>query len=298
MKLLSLTSDFVFKKLFSENPDLLLSLLNSFPNFSGEKSIKEIKILNPEISRDIFDDKLSILDILAEDQNGYKFHIEMQGFFHQNYQERILYYWSKLYSRVIKKGEKYKSLRKVISISFLNFNIFKNQEEVHSIYKVLNIYKPEICLTEDLEIHTIELKKFHKQIKDLHGSFDSWLYTLKEAATIKGESMKSLTANNPTIKKALAELKILSRDKKNRELYEMKMKGLSDYRSDIEGYYEDGIQKGKEEGIKIGEEKGIKLEKQKIAQSMLSENCDMKLIVKVTGLTVKEIRALKKKSLT
>ncbi|MDX1961469.1 MAG: PD-(D/E)XK nuclease family transposase [Leptospiraceae bacterium] len=74
---LPLTDNFIFKAIFSQNPDLLLKLLNSFPEFQKSKRIENIKILNPELPKITDIDKLSILDILAEDISGNKFLIEM-----------------------------------------------------------------------------------------------------------------------------------------------------------------------------------------------------------------------------
>ncbi|MDX1957017.1 MAG: hypothetical protein SFU98_00495 [Leptospiraceae bacterium] len=42
--LLPLTDNFVFKAIFSQNPDLLLDLLNSFPEFQKTKRIEKGKI--------------------------------------------------------------------------------------------------------------------------------------------------------------------------------------------------------------------------------------------------------------
>ncbi len=90
MKLFSLKIDFAFKALFGQNPDLLLALLNSFPGFQGEKEIRSIQILNPEIPKEIESEKLSILDIKAEDQLGKKFLIEMQAFPQTSFPKRSL----------------------------------------------------------------------------------------------------------------------------------------------------------------------------------------------------------------
>lgn len=52
MKLLPLTNDFVFKAVFSKHEDVLMNLLNSFPEFQKEKRIVSLKVLNPEIPKD------------------------------------------------------------------------------------------------------------------------------------------------------------------------------------------------------------------------------------------------------
>ena len=65
MELFRLTIDFAFKAVFGKNPDILLAMLNSFPQFQGQKAIKSLEVLNPEISKELEDEKLSILDIKA-----------------------------------------------------------------------------------------------------------------------------------------------------------------------------------------------------------------------------------------
>ncbi|MCB1143914.1 MAG: Rpn family recombination-promoting nuclease/putative transposase [Leptospiraceae bacterium] len=104
MKLFSLTVDFAFKALFAPNPDLLVNLLNSFPSFKGNNRIVSLKVLNPEIPKELSDEKLSILDIKAENENGEQFLIEMQAFPQSSFTKRALYYWSKVYSKGLRKG--------------------------------------------------------------------------------------------------------------------------------------------------------------------------------------------------
>ena len=73
---LPFTDNFAFKAIFAQHEDLLLDLLNSFPEFSGEKKIVSLKVLNPELPKLADLDKLSVLDIHAQDQTGSKFLIE------------------------------------------------------------------------------------------------------------------------------------------------------------------------------------------------------------------------------
>ena len=61
MKLLPLTNDFTFKAVFSKDEDVLIDLLNSFPEFQGTNQITYIKILNPEMPRDMKIDKAIVL---------------------------------------------------------------------------------------------------------------------------------------------------------------------------------------------------------------------------------------------
>jgi hypothetical protein len=49
MRLLPPSNNFVFKALLVKNEALVIDILNSFPEFEGERKITEIKILNPEL---------------------------------------------------------------------------------------------------------------------------------------------------------------------------------------------------------------------------------------------------------
>jgi hypothetical protein len=66
MKILPIHNDLVFKLLFSRDPEILLDLLNSFPDFKGRRKIKKLKILNPILLPSKKNYKNTILDIQAE----------------------------------------------------------------------------------------------------------------------------------------------------------------------------------------------------------------------------------------
>lgn len=239
MKLFSLTVDFAFKVLFGQNPDLLLSLLNSFPQFQGEKSIASIKVLNPEIPKETDVEKLSILDISAEDISGNKFLIEMQAAPQKEFPKRVLLYWSKIYSRSLKKGKQYHKLPKVYSFNFLNFSLYPQKKEFLFQFMVQET-KHLFPLTDDLEINIIELPKFLKELGDLQNEFDAWLYLLKKAEKLKGDEMKTLEKKSPKIGKAISELKTISLSRKNREFYDLRQKAEHDYVTNMYGAYEEG----------------------------------------------------------
>ena len=251
MKLFRLTIDFTFKAVFGKNPDLLMDMLNSFPQFQGNKQIKSLTILNPEIPKELTEEKLSILDIKAEDLEKSQFIIEMQAFPQSEFPKRALYYWAKSYSRNLGRGYNYDKLKKVYSFNFLNFILFKESHEYISTFELQEKTR-KTSLTDDLEINIIELPKFIIELGQIKNDLDYWIYLLKESDNLKGETMKTLEKKNPKIKKAITELKILSLDKKSRELYESRLKAELDYNTNINS----ALKKGREEGIQIGEERG------------------------------------------
>ncbi len=101
--------------------------------------------------------------------------------------------------------------------------------------------------------------------------------------------MKTLEQKSPSIKKAISELKTISRSPKSRELYEARRKAELDYNSNMNGAFrkgkaegfEEGIEKGKAEGIHEGIEKGIQL------------NLETRFGVKDDDSLMKEIRKIK-----
>ena len=74
-----------------------------------------------------------------------------------------------------------------------------------------------------------------------------------------------------------------------RMLAEAREKALKDINS-IRG---EAMREGKREGIKEGIKKGIKEGKREDAKMMLMEGLDLKLIIKITGLTESEVLELK-----
>ena len=89
--------DFAFKKLFGseENKEILIHFINSV--ISEKDRVIDLEIKNPYNSKDFRVDKLSIMDIKAQDTNGKWFNIEMQIIDQDFFERRALYYWSRLY---------------------------------------------------------------------------------------------------------------------------------------------------------------------------------------------------------
>ncbi len=70
--------DIVFKYIFGrkENSDCLLSFVNAVLSDSEMNKITQIEILNPFNEKEFIDDKLSVLDIKAEDEEKNIYNIE------------------------------------------------------------------------------------------------------------------------------------------------------------------------------------------------------------------------------
>ena len=157
--------DFAFKKLFGteENKDLLIDFINSV--VTEKDKVKDLEIRNPYNALSFKHDKLSILDIKAQDKSGKWFNIEMQIIDQEYYDKRALYYWSKLYTSQLSSGINYDNLKKTISINILNFNCL-DEKDYHNVYKLLNVATHKEML-DQLEIHFIELNKYDEKITSM-----------------------------------------------------------------------------------------------------------------------------------
>ena len=204
--------------------------------------------------------------------------------------ERILYYWAANYSKLLKHGERYDELTPVISINLLNFNLDKTKN-IHSCYMLYEMNNKKL-LTDHLQIHIIELKKFKKNIlaKDLN----YWLkiFTSKNLEASMSEIVKEKPIMEEVQKKynnfVKSKLMMMEYEKKEAYLYGNQIMLDEERRLGIE----EGIKKGKEEGIKKGIKKGIKENQILTAKNMKKENIDVNIISKVTGLSIQEIENL------
>ena len=155
-------NDFIFKKLFgeTENIDNLKSFLNAVLNKDKTQELVELEIINEkELTTDNIQDKKGIIDVLAKTSDGTNINIEVQLTNQDNMDKRTLFYWSRIYSRSIVKGEDYSNLNKVITINILDFNYIE-LEKYHTTFTLRENDNTEYKLTDILELHFIEKPKF------------------------------------------------------------------------------------------------------------------------------------------
>ena len=117
--------DVIFKKLFTENEDLLHSFVASMLDIPTD-SIKTIKISNPELPPETVESKFSRLD-LSLNVDDKLVNVEIQVKMEPDYRDRTLFYWAKLYTSELKSGEEYGNLKQTITINIINFNMFECQ---------------------------------------------------------------------------------------------------------------------------------------------------------------------------
>ena len=282
-----LTVDYAFKRVFGRNGNE--GILKDFLESILDIEIKDITIQNPEIPKNMRDSKIGILDVRAEINGKEIIEVEMQVQNQYNIDKRSPIYITKIYSDQLKEGDSYVEVKKVAVINILNFNYYE-RNSYHSVGRMkfenskenekvdMGYILEEQYVTDDLEMHFIELPKFRKKNPDISSKLDQWLWLICG----EEEKIKMAKNENEKIKEAKSELEKLEMSAEDRELYELRLKAIRDEINIRESGYTDGM--------KDGEEKG----KKEIAKNMLKENMPIEVISKLTGLSQEEIKRLKK----
>ena len=260
---------------------VLLDFINAVMISADMKTFKAVEILNPFNLKRNYKDKETIVDVKCITKNGTVVIIEVQLSGNSRFPERILYYWSANYSKLLKKGEEYEDLTPVISINLLNFNLNKVNKNVHSCYMIYDTKNTRL-LTDHLQIHIIELKKFKFKDNDLKKDLNYWLgfFTTKDME----EYMSEIVKEKPIMEEAHKRYNNFIRSRLMMSEYEKK----EIYQYDKQITLEEKRREGKAEGIK----EGIEKRNYTIAKSMKKENIDIETIKRITGLTIKEIEKL------
>ena len=172
-KNINVLNDYFVRYLFasSDSNALLLDFINSTMLDSGMKIFRSVEILTPFNYKANNEDKETIVDVKCITQNGAVVIIEIQLQGNSRFPERILYYWASNYSKLLRHGEKYDALTPVISINMLDFNLDVT-ENIHSCYMLYETNNKKL-LTDHLQIHILELKKFKYDL--LKPDLNCWL---------------------------------------------------------------------------------------------------------------------------
>ena len=268
---------------------------------------RKIKQINLEEDRQLIkrypEEKLGILDLKAVLDDGVLCNIEIQLFDKSNTVERILYYWSRMYSSQLIVGEGYEELKKTICIAILDYELkeIKEEKKYHTEWKIKEKGEKE-KLTDKLEIHIIEIPKVMKEMKKIRGErVAQWMMFLSDP---NNKEVEEIMKENEEIKEAMGRLKEISEDEELRRVAELRQKAILDEKAirkraieiGLEEGREKGIEEGKREGRREGRREGIKEGRKnginEVAKRMLKEKIDIKLIEKMTGLTRDEIEKL------
>ena len=109
--------DWAMKRLLRDKANF--GVLEGFLTTLLGKTIKIQKLLESESNQENEDDKQNRVDVLAEDDKGELYLIEVQNESELAYFQRMLFGTSKLVTEYINRGENYEHIRKVYSVNIV-----------------------------------------------------------------------------------------------------------------------------------------------------------------------------------
>ena len=229
---------------------LTLGLINSFFDFEGTAEIIDLAFKDREIDPDRQDGKGAVLDVLGECSDGTLVNVEIQLEQFEEMGRRSLYYWAKLYQRRLLKGKDYETLFRTVTINILDYALFPDAEwkDYHSCFSVLNTKDLHHALTKDLEIHFVELPKWHYKKGAKMKRLERWLAYLSSKTTM--EEREALAMVDEDIRMAMEAEKEFVQDYEYMSAYDRREKYLRDQRAHEKFVRNEGVAEGKAEAKK------------------------------------------------
>lgn len=264
---LPLYSDVVFHRLF-QDMELLCSLLNAILKPpSGHELIQLLPM--PLRTRGVLaEDKDGVMDLRARAADGRHMHIELQLRAYPSYRERIVFYLCSMVPPQLKRGQAYAQLCPVISIHLLYFNLLEEEaakDAVHHVFELRERHK-NLCLTNKLEVHTIEMRKFMAKADDLKTDEDRWLYYLLNAHQLSDAQIDALGLSE--LRDADQKLRMISQNDDLRVAYELRFKAEMDRAAERPDFIEYGKRLGIDEGKRLGMDEGERSSKRTFVREL------------------------------
>ncbi len=171
---------------------------------------------------------------------------------------------------------KHKTLVRIEIAEHRTFTAEVSVDDFHTVFHLWEDSHKDCLLTDALEIHFIDVKKFNalpkKDIKN--DSLHRWLTFFDQS--ISDDLLKGLIDMDAAIYKANEKMIFLANDKEVLRLYNMREMAQIDYNS--------GMKKARDEGKAEA--------KTETARNLLEMNMTHEQIAKATGLTPEEINSL------
>ena len=279
--------DLTFKKVFGENEDLLMSLLNALLPLPEGDEIESIEYLPTELVPETPLKKDTIVDVRCRDNRGRQFIVEMQMIWTPAFMQRVLFNASKAYVRQSDKGGRYEDLQPVYSLNLVNDVFMPDMPDVHyHLYKMVHDADSKKVI-EGLQLIFVELPKFKPTTLSEKRMYVLWLRFLTEINESTVTAPEEL-AEQPQISKAMS---IVEKSAYTDE----QLDGYDRYRDIIwreRTLVSDSHKEGVEEGIEIGIEKGRKEEKLANARNLKQNGVPVEIIAKSLGLNVAEVESI------
>jgi predicted transposase/invertase (TIGR01784 family) len=203
--------------------------------------------------------------------------IEMQTANQVGLRQRLVYYVSTLYTGQMDSGDGYRELRPAISICVLDAILFPSVPDLHLDFRLVN-RRHGLVLTDDLQIHFLELPKYNPGIHPVADAspLEKWAYFFRYASQLTPEEIRERLVD-AVFFEAAGVLQMIAQSPGERALYEARLKFERDQAWRIKAAtdegraagIEEGIAKGIAEGVAMGVERGELSGRIRVLQNLL-----------------------------
>ncbi len=299
-KIIPMTYDKMFKSVLTskEARDYLVGLIGDITGLPKEKIRKDMVFKNTEAPVNSISEKRKISDLVVEIKE-HVINLEMNKDYYDGLVDRNHEYISKIRESLVKEGESYNELKKIIQINFDNYNIYKPDDRVVIKFEMLDEMK-RIKEGVGIESYHVILPNAREKYYN-EGSEDELVGKLVIMVEEKYEELEKLIEKYTELRPVGKKMVEISRDEElqgwyDEEEHKRKVRN-SIMATELKKNFYEGLNKGMEKGMKEGIKKGIKegkkegiqSNKEEIARNMLSKNFDKNTISEITGLSEEEI---------
>lgn len=288
LKLVPLTYDFTFKKVFKNNPTYMKEFIYTMLPFLNLENYK-VRFLDSELTKEKKERKKTV-DILISLDDKIYIDIEMNRSKFQNIYLRNLEYLKKLSTMLWKQGEDIQNLKekKVIQINLNANEKEKAPDDIIASCGLLTGY-----------IYDVNGLVFSKNLEENHYLYYNEGVRRKDVIWLTALTSKTFTELYKLISQVLEKsvaLKfmedVVDMSKDEFILHEWEKDKFDELVkiNELESAINEGKAIGFEDGEKSGIIKGTNKRNIEIAKNMLKENIDIKTISKVTGLRIEDIQ--------
>ena len=293
----NLRSDVGFKAVFADrnNKDILIGVLNQI--LPPEARIEDIKEYSDrEQRRDVPYGKKTVLDLVCVDKDDRTFVVEMQASEEDFFFERCVYYASGLYHLELSDGVRYKGLRPVYVVSFLNYRLRHDDESLWDTDHFISHWRftekrTGMVADQTISVIFVEMTLFTKTLEECVTEFDRLFYIFKNSDGF--QRIPEWIEEAGGISRRLAEAcEVAAFDKEKKLKYEIDKMNEWDIQAQkeyaVRKGLEEGLQKGLQKGLREGREEGLEQGREEtrlsIARKLFEAGTPVDVIVNCTGV--------------
>ena len=289
----NLRSDVGFKAVFADrnNKDILIGVLNQI--LPPEARIEDIKEYSDrEQRRDVPYGKKTVLDLVCVDKDDRTFVVEMQASEEDFFFERCVYYASGLYHLELSDGVRYKGLRPVYVVSFLNYRLRHDDESLWDTDHFISHWRftekrTGMVADQTISVIFVEMTLFTKTLEECVTEFDRLFYIFKNSDGF--QRIPEWIEEAGGISRRLAEAcEVAAFDKEKKLKYEIDKMNEWDIQAQKEYAVRKGLEEGLQKGLREGREEGLEQGREEtrlsIARKLFEAGTPVDVIVNCTGV--------------